>query len=244
MSGPRQMIHRLGWFVLLLAVLPVALLASWQALAMAGFNYPLWHDVIGIDATIAQYGPRNTYRKNFERTTREERSRLFAAIVDALHQRGAGLKELKYHDAQGRAIGVLLRPAEITHLEDVARLVRLLYRVGLGALVVWIALLVWLRRSDLPPPPLTRYLAGIGLTVAVLLLGVIATGTKQVFYAAHTLIFPAGHQWFFYYEESLMTMLMKAPDLFAVIAAEWLLLAGLCYGLCIWMSRRLAGHSQ
>ena len=34
----------------------------------------------------------------------------------------------------------------------------------------------------------------------------------------HEWVFPAEHQWFFYYQESLMTVLMKAPDLFGAIA--------------------------
>ena len=118
-----------------------------------------------------------------------------------------------------------------------ARLVDGLYRLGLGAAMVWLAALVWLWRLRLPPPPLGRYLAGLALAAVVLALGVIAVGPKKVFYIAHTLIFPAGHQWFFYYEESLMTMLMKAPDLFAAIAAEWLLLTALCYWLGIRLSR-------
>ncbi|MFN2223885.1 MAG: DUF1461 domain-containing protein, partial [Candidatus Promineifilaceae bacterium] len=37
-------------------------------------------------------------------------------------------------------------------------------------------------------------------------------------------ICPPGHQWFFYYQDSLMTTMMKAPVLFAGIAAEWLVL--------------------
>jgi hypothetical protein len=32
---------------------------------------------------------------------------------------------------------------------------------------------------------------------------------------------------------------MKAPELFAVIALEWLLLAAACYGVCMWISRRV-----
>ena len=92
--------------------------------------------------------------------------------------------------------------------------------------------------------PLGRYFAGLGLLAVVSMLAVIAIGTKKVFYTAHTLIFPAGHQWFFYYEESLMTMLMQAPDLFAAIAAEWLLLTAFCYWLVIWLSRRIVRRAN
>jgi hypothetical protein len=231
--------RNLLWAVLLLAALPVSLLASWQLLSSADFLYPLWYEVIGIDQTIAEYGPQNNYRHHFELTTREERNRLFAAIVAAIHDGGQGLETLTYHDARGHAVAHLLRAPEITHLRDVARLVEWFYRFGLGTALVWIVALAWLWRLRLPPPPLGRYLAGLGLAAAVLSLGVIAIGAEKVFYAAHTFIFPAGHPWFFYYEESLMTMLMKAPDLFAAIAAEWLLLAALCYWLGIHLSRRI-----
>jgi hypothetical protein len=227
------------WAILLLAALPAALLASWQLLVGANFLYPLWYEVIGIDRTIAEYAPKNRYRDHFEDTTRDERRRLFAAIVAAIQDGGTGLEALAYHDARGRPLAPLLRPPEITHLRDVSRLVDGLYRLGAGAALVWLLALVWLRRLRLPPPPLGRYLACLALAAAALALGVIAVGAKQVFYTAHTLIFPAGHQWFFYYEESLMTMLMKAPDLFAAIAAEWLLLTALCYWLGIRLSRRL-----
>jgi len=238
-SEGRHRYRSILWAILLLAALPASLLASWQLLSSADFLYPLWYDVIGIDRTIAEYGPKNRYREHFELTTREERSRLFAAIVAGIHDGGQGLETLTYHDARGQAVAPLLRSPEITHLRDVARLVDGLYRLGLGAIAVWIIALAWLWRMRLPPPPLGRYFAGLGLLAGVLTFAVIAIGAKKVFYTAHTLIFPAGHQWFFYYEESLMTMLMKAPDLFAAIAAEWLLLTVLCYWLGISLSRRI-----
>jgi len=194
---------------------------------------------IGIDRTIAEYGPKNRYRDHFELTTTNERHRLFAAIVAAIHDGGRGLKTLSYHDARGNSVAPLLRAPEITHLRDVARLVEWFYRLGLGATLIWLLALAQLWRLRLPPPPLGRYLAGLASAAAVLALGVIAVGPEKVFYKAHTLIFPIGHQWFFYYEESLMTMLMKAPDLFAAIAAEWLLLTALCYWLGIRLSRRI-----
>ena len=227
------------WTILLLSALPVSLLAGWQLLVSTDFLYPLWYDVIGIDRTIAEYGPKNRYRDHFELTTREERTRLFAAIVAGIHDGGQGLETLTYHDARGNPVAPLLRPPEITHLRDVARLVDGMYRLGIGAAMVWLIALVSLWRLRLPPPPLGRYFAGLGLLAVASTLAVIAVGPKKVFYTAHTLIFPAGHQWFFYYEESLMTMLMKAPDLFAAIAAEWLLLSALCYWLGISLSRRI-----
>jgi Protein of unknown function (DUF1461) len=240
-SGAVSAAHRryrsILWAILLLSVLPASLLAAWQLLASADFFYPVWYEVIGIDRTIAEYGPKNRYRDHFELTTLEERRRLFAAIVAAIHDDGRGLETLTYHDARGNPVARLLRAAEITHLDDVARLVDWFYRLGLGAILIWLLALGQLWWLRLPPPPLGRYLAGLASAAAALALGVIAVGAEKVFYKAHTLIFPAGHPWFFYYEDSLMTMLMKAPDLFAAIAVEWLLLSALCYWLGIGLSR-------
>jgi hypothetical protein len=227
------------WTILLLSALPASLLTAWQLLVSADFLYPLWYDMIGIDRTIAEYGPKNRYRGHFELTRREERTRLFAAIVAGIHDGGQELESLTYHDARGIPVAPLLRPPEITHLRDVALLVDGMYRLGIGAAMVWLIALIWLWWLRLPAPPLGRYFTGLGLVAVVSTLAVIAIGTKRVFYTAHTLIFPAGHQWFFYYEESLMTMLMKAPDLFAAIAVEWLLLSALCYWLGIHLSRRI-----
>jgi hypothetical protein len=238
-SVVRHRYRSMLWAILLLAALPASLLASWQLLSSADFLYPVWYDVIGIDRTIAEYGPKNHYREHFELTTKEERSRLFAAIVAGIHDSGQGLETLTYHDARGQSVAPLLRSPEITHLRDVARLVKRFYRLGLGAALVWIVALAWLWRIRLPPPPLGRYFAGMGLLAVVLTFAVIAIGAKKVFYTAHTLIFPTGHPWFFYYEESLMTMLMKAPDLFAAIAVEWLLLTAFCYWLVVWFSCRI-----
>ena len=59
------------------------------------------------------------------------------------------------------------------------------------------------------------------LVVAVLFLW----GFTSVFYYLHTVIFPADHQWFFYYQDSLMATIMKAPDIFSAIAAQLLAVA-------------------
>ena len=97
-SAAHRHYRSLLWAILLLSALPASLLASWQLLVSADFLYPLWYEVIGIDRTIAEYGPKNRYRDHFELTTRDERSRLFAAIVAAIHDGGRGLETLTYHD--------------------------------------------------------------------------------------------------------------------------------------------------
>jgi uncharacterized membrane protein len=58
----------------------------------------------------------------------------------------------------------------------------------------------------------------LGGLMSLSVLSIILIGPKQVFYHLHEMIFPADHAWFFYYQDSLMATLMKAPDLFGGIA--------------------------
>lgn len=208
-----------------------AIYLAWALLAKADFLYPLWHDLAGLDRTIERYGPQNRYRSGFEQTTKAERVRLFGAIVDAIHDGGEGLEELRYHDARGRELGRLLREPEIVHLQDVARLVDALRIAGWTALGVWLAVVAWRWRvgRSLPRTGPTA-LAGLGL-VAALTAVVLLAGPVRVFYGFHEWLFPPDHQWFFYYQESLLTTMMRAPDLFGYIAAELVALA-----LAIWLA--------
>jgi uncharacterized membrane protein len=60
----------------------------------------------------------------------------------------------------------------------------------------------------------------IGASAAV----VFIIGAKNVFYVLHQIVFK-DHQWFFYYEESLMTTFMHAPDIFGYITLMLVALA-------------------
>ncbi len=208
----------------LLVFIPAALLASlyvaWQVSAALNFFYPVWYRALDIDGHIAHFGPQNRYRDGFELTTDAERFRLFADIVDSVQGGGAGLETLEYHDASGRRLGGLFRPPEIVHLQDVANLVAALKPWGWAA-VVWVILHGYLiRRRNWPMPGPARMfaltIAGFFAAVAVILLA----GPRRIFYNLHELVFPEGHQWFFYYQDSLMSTMMKAPDLFGAIAGQ------------------------
>ena len=64
-------------------------------------------------------------------------------------------------------------------------------------------------------------------------------GAKAIFYQMHVLIFPPDHQWFFYYQDSLMSTMMKAPDLFAGIALQILLPGGMFFAFGLLLHRYL-----
>jgi hypothetical protein len=224
-SGACQLINAAQWTLFLITASLTAAYIAWLVLAQVNFLYPIWHDLIGIDRTIEVYGPQNGYRAGFEQTTKAERSRLFAAIVDATHNQGAGLQRLVYHDAAGRQIGKLLREPEIVHLQDVARLIDALLPVGFGATIVTVALLLAVRWQRMAVPSFWSMLAGMVASGAAIAITVLLLGPVDVFYRLHRLVFPPGHAWFFYYQDSLMSTMMKAPDLFGYIALAWGLLS-------------------
>jgi hypothetical protein len=212
----RSFIHG-QWILVCILALLAALLLAWQVLAKANFLYPLWYEILTIDQTIATYGPRNRYRNHFENTTKTERIRLFRELVEAVHRHGRSLEVLVYHDSRGRPIASLLTPLEIIHLKDVARLIDCSRAIGLGAWLVLPGLLGLLALQKQPMPPLRRLLLGITLGLTVISGIIVLAGPVKVFYSLHTWLFPQEHRWFFYYEDSLMTMLMQAPVIFGYI---------------------------
>lgn len=205
------MIQRMAWTWLTLLL---CFWGSWLILAQGNFGYPIWHDYAGIGDHIDHYAPMNLYRKGFEETSAETRYQLFADIVTAIHHQGEGLEKLSYETAQYRV--VLLRPAEIVHLKDVAHLVSILQSAaGLGLIIwlVWTAVLIYRRHY---PSSKQIIIAGT-LGGIMLMVPILIWGPEAVFYQLHIWIFPQQHQWFFYYQESLMSTMMKAPDLFGYI---------------------------
>lgn len=214
--------------VLSLSGLMVALAASWLLLAAFSFNYAFWHDYGGIGEAIERYAPENRFKNDFHLTTPEQRFELFAGITKAIHQQGQGLDSL-FYKVDGQPLQQLLRTPEIVHLQDVARLVD----VGLGAaawgLFIWLGAWLYFATSKRPIPPFkwqVAILAAISFVIAVV---IVIAGAKEVFYALHHWIFPAGNPWFFYYQDSLMSTMMYAPVLFGWIALEWALIAVLMF---------------
>ena len=206
------------WAIIILAVFLFSSVISWFALAQLNFLYEVWHDRGGVAEHIEKFAPQNKYKIGFGETSAQERKRLFAEIIHALHLRGEGLRELKYQSPNGQKIDVLLREPEVVHLEDVARLVGLIKPVGVGSLLIGLCCLAWLyfRKSTFPPIKVLLVYGG-GFFMLLVLIGNI-WGPTALFYQLHRWVFPDGHQWFFYYQDSLMSTMMMAPDMFGYIA--------------------------
>lgn len=231
----RSLLHT----ILITSGLFVSLLLAWYTLSACNFFYPVLHDVIGIDATITEYAPKNTYKKSFDQTTRKQRAELFHQIVRGINNDGEGLESIRYFDTQGQPLGLLLRKPELVHLRDVARLLDALQRVGLVSAALLIVTVIFYRLRKLTIPAAGHVLAGVVFAALLIAAIVSVSGAEKLFYQWHTLVFPAGHQWFFYYEESLMTMLMKAPDLFAWLAVLLALFTLAFFYLLLWLANAL-----
>ena len=192
------------------------------------YGYGLFYQWLDINNHIKTFAPQNRQGKNgFELTTTEEHHRLFAEISTAINQSGESLRELSYTPNGNPQI--LLTDAEATHLEDVARLVDLMMPIGWAALALWLVLLIISRVRKIPLPSLGNSLMTLLIVGMAILVTVVIIGPHKIFRAFHELVFPAENQWFFYYQDSLMTTLMKAPDIFFAITVLWALIAVICY---------------
>ncbi len=227
------------WISYLISVFLLALFLSWHVSARVNFLYPFWHDVLNIDATIQKYGPLNRYREDFQLTDKLERTRLFAGIVKAIHQDGKGLESLSYRKPQGQIIGPLLTRPEVIHLQDVARLIGFVNSAAIVIFSLWLIMTGWIFARKTPiPSAMAMFASGaIGLIVSTLV--VLLLGPVKIFYLLHEWIFPAGHQWFFYYEESLLTLMMKAPDVFGPITFMLVITALLLCAIFLWIVKRV-----
>lgn len=217
-------------------------LVSWHLLAQCHFAYPMGYQLLALDKHIAEFAPLNRYKDDFELTAPEDHWRLFGEISDAVQASGAGLRDIGYRLKSGETTP-LMHDAEITHLQDVANLIDGFYLAGGISLLVWIGLIVFIYQQNLKLPPIKKILFGFFAGFVVISITVLAIGPTAVFYWFHEQIFPDGHQWFFYYQDSLMTTLMKAPDIFAFIALLLLSLLASLWCASLYLMNRVVGRS-
>ncbi len=217
----------------------VALFFAWHTLSWVNFLYPLLYDTLDFASVIEQYAPLNIHKTGFEQTERAQHIALFGEIVAAINHGGQGLANMVYYDLQGKVVDTFLHQAEVIHLQDVANLLDALTRAAYWAMGLLVLLVVFFKALK---HSFNRLAHTLGWTLASLIglsAMVMAWDAQAIFYALHTLVFPAEHQWFFYYQESLMTTLMKAPDIFAAIAVLLLGLGFLYCAVILWAINRV-----
>jgi len=206
----------IAWFGYALATVVLALGVTWAFYAQADYGYSFWYGTLEIDRHIDEYGPLNRYqRPDLDALDAQHHIELFHRIRVAVHDGGEGLAAIRYPDRQGRPVA-LLRPAEVQHLRDVAHLIDLGRWALAVAALAWLPLAAWLARR---PAPDWRRRALVAVTpLLAMVIWLLVAGPEDVFYQFHIWLFPADHEWFFYWQDSLMSTLMKAPVLFGGIA--------------------------
>lgn len=218
------------WPLIFIGQLLAVSLLSWHLLAQIDFAYPTGYQLLGLEEHIAEFAPNNRFRKGFETTSPRDHWRLFSAITNAVQHSGEGLADIHYQLPNGTDIP-LMYDAEIIHLTDVSHLINRFYSIGIVGAIIWSIFFAIAYRQKLNYPTPRHIALGFAGGIFIIASVVLSIGATRVFYWFHTKIFPDGHQWFFYYEDSLMTTLMKAPDIFAFIAALLLIVLIILWAL-------------
>ena len=229
---------KVRWLCLTFLAFILALGLSWIIWIPLNFGYESLYSLIDIEQHIARYAPMNQLKHDFALTVQSQRFDLFDGIVHAIHHHGVGLSSLAYLNAQGQSV-TLLSHDEVVHLQDVAILIDRMTWLLCGALIAFVALLFWLYRSRTAMPSFRALLAYVFVSLLVATGIILLIGAHDVFYQLHIWAFPDDHKWFFYYEESLMSTMMKAPDLFAYIAALLVAVALIIFIIIMWILRQV-----
>lgn len=226
-------VRQLIWCFFALMLLVFSLGVSWQVSKSTNFLYSFWYKTLHINDVIIKNVPKNIQgKRDFPVDDIKLHEKKFADIVEAIHQQGYGLAKISY--VNNRAVlKPLLTHAEVLHLEDVANLLDSVERFWWVSLLFLFGLLFLygLNSQQINVNSIRKMPTGkqkvISLLSFIVVIVIVLSvwGFTEVFYYLHTVIFPAEHQWFFYYQESLMATLMKAPDIFSAIAGQLLAVA-------------------
>lgn len=213
------------WTLLSLLLFVFSLVLSWITLAHWDFLYEVWYKGLNIANTIQTYGGHNHFKQDFHLTDKAEHLKLFSQIVTAIHHQGTGLDKITYSLPDGTLVDYLLRQPEVVHLQDVAKLVDVFLLTGFACGLISLLLVFMLIKKRQAYPGTLKLTGYLSLFVFLMTSLVLLIGPVKVFYQFHEWVFPSGHQWFFYYQESLMTTLMQAPDLFGCIGFALVVMA-------------------
>ncbi len=194
------------------------------------YGYSFFYKQLDIASHIQKFAPQNRQGKTgFENTSAEKHHQLFSEICTAINHGGDGLRQLSYKASENAQPQLLLTDPEAVHLQDVANLIDLMMPVGWGALGLLILLIIFARMAKYQLPTLGYSVMTLIAISLLLMIIMVIIGPHEIFKSLHEMVFPDEHQWFFYYQDSLMTTLMKAPDIFFAIAAVWAVLSAVIY---------------
>ncbi len=225
-------IHTLSTIITLIT----ALYISWLVLVAYDCFYATLYGPLNIAEHISTYSPQNIYRHDFALTSKADHIALFSAILDAVTNHPESLSSIEYQ-ANNRS-ETLLTQAEITHLNDVTHLIETWTLIGTATTGIWLLFSCY-KPSNITAKLLKRSFLYLLIGLSTLAAITLVSGPKKIFYWAHTQVFPDNHQWFFYYQESLMTTLMKAPDIFGWILVIWLFITTIIFICLIFVQMKI-----
>ncbi len=222
-----------------LSVWLTAFFLTWIVLAQFNFGYSVWYRVLHIDQLIQTTAPHHYYKPSFQWTNAAEHARLFKEINIAVNHNGNHLADIQYYNARDHIHESMLNRDEILHLQDVSHLIQKGQWLGIGAVLTYLLCLLIFYRLKWKIPSIKNTLVTFAGLLLVITAAVFLLGPTRVFYQFHMWIFPPGHRWFFFYEESLMSLMMDAPDLFGYIAATLVVLSSLLFIGLLRMNQRI-----
>lgn len=224
-----------------MALIIACALLSWHLLSKANFFFYHIYEYNELQEHIDKYAPQNRNRDNFEDTTKEERVRIFGEMVTAINNNGLGLSDIEYRLRSGEIIDTFLTEPELNHLVDVSDLISGVNRIGI--IVSFSLILFYLLCLFYKIKKGVSFWKPAGVTISfinICVLALIVTGTifivgpREVFHKFHEWFFANKGQWYFYFEDSLMTTLLPehvfgsiSVLLFAATLVLWIFFTGL-----------------
>ena len=229
----------LGNFGLTFALIISCLYISWQILSQANFLYDQIYDHNDLENHINEYAALNRNGKeSFALTDKAERVQIFNDIAREINTGGEGLATISFVGTGEARRTPFLISEERDHLRDVANLVTGLKPVGAllaSALIAFYGFCWYYKVSRYQyfwrPSGVFVSLFQIAAVAALCVAITFALGPQQTFYLLHDWAFSDKAQWYFYFEDSLMTTLMPEVvfgNIAALIAVltifNWLLI--------------------
>jgi uncharacterized membrane protein len=213
-----------------LNLLNSSIFLSWQFNRTSDYFYPFLYEQLDVSDHIDRYTPLNQFRKGYSDVGKQEHLRVFSELVDIIHNHGIGLKDIKYYDQQGEMVSSLLSDDEIEHLKELSVIFSTFSWIGLMSLAVIIVMVSLSLRGKFHIPrfkyPLIMKISAIFLVIMTLVI----INFDRVFHLCH-IIFFNDSRWMFSANESLLVILTKSPEFFAV-SALLISVPGICLCLC------------
>lgn len=212
--------------VLIFSIFIISINISWKISSHYDFYYQQLYQPLSISSHIQKYSVRNrNYSlRNFVNTNLKDHYRIFHEIVTAINSSGGGLRNISFYSPLFDRDILFLTSPEIIHLKDVSKLVDRFNLLTWGCVLLSIIGLIFLKIYKFKFFNIKEIMISFSLLSLLFSFAIFSVGPLEIFYYLHEVFF-SKNQWFFYYEESLMTTLMKAPQIFGYISGALLLLS-------------------